>query len=250
MYLYTNEHVIREGFEAGHEDVFSHPDEFPLGRVVLTSGHGLDNKDDAAMTTYGGASLENLEFMTDWAIIKMGPNKPDHFNSSIPEARRGTNCRHIQGVSHVPKLGRVKAVARGAGDRSECPLFVQHPAIVGEFNSGPIPTRITAGLLGLTKDRTCWQLAASEGEGYNSEQWNRWGLGIGGDSGAGVVDCATGQVCGLIFGRQMTGTAQHVLILDMKDVLEDTKAKARAYRHLRREFPDFDTAELTPCKCT
>jgi len=33
------------------------------------------------------------------------------------------------------------------------------------------------------------------------KEWNEHGIGIKGDSGAGVVDCKTGFVCGLVVGE-------------------------------------------------
>jgi hypothetical protein len=65
--------------------------------------------------------------------------------------------------------------------------------------------------------------------------WEMSGIGRPGDSGAGVVDCDTGDVCGLIIGRLssiMTNgtTRSKALMIDRLDVTTATLKAAKGVR--------------------
>ena len=67
----------------------------------------------------------------------------------------------------------------------------------------------------------------------DKNEWYEHGIGIKGDSGAGVVDCETSSLCGLVVGETKALLTngdgyRKALIIDMKDVKNDTVKAAEA----------------------
>jgi hypothetical protein len=258
VFLYTNEHVVRLGIENSIKTVAAHPYNTLLGEVVLTSGDGWSIKDDATMESDNPEAPATSSFLADWAIIRLW-NPLVNFFIEMPNeyVKTGRPCNHVNDITHIPSVG----TAAGVGAVSRKPWIAAYRC---RIQSDGLPTVFSPGRWGKnTKELSCWSLSRLKEATYTNEEWLRHGLGVNGDSGAGVVDCKTQHVCALVIGstEHKTGsgiTHRTTHIIDMKDVKKDTeKAIQSAMQSAiqsRRATPaglpvDFDSADIIRCNC-
>jgi hypothetical protein len=238
--LYTAEHVVRPGKSQGVNHVITCPERAYLGEVTLSS---TQEADTTMESTNPKVQSGKDSFLADWAVIKLR-NTP-HEPITMPGTRRKL-CHHVNDIVNVPDKGT--AVVVGAASRKHqsepwkgtyrCPII----------NDG-LPTTLSPGSWGNnTNDLHCWSLSCPRG--MDKEKWFNHGIGIKGDSGAGVVDWETGSLCGLVIGETKGWlTSGHnyrkAIIIDMLDVMKDTVKTAIAVN----ANPDFSTAEVIGCDC-
>jgi tetratricopeptide (TPR) repeat protein len=250
VYLYTNEHVVRRGTTNGHMLTMTYPGRIRVGDVVLTSGEAGQNKDDAIMKCNNPDVDERVRekstFLADWAVVKFeqAPTKP----IETPAARGQGLCLHIKRIIHIPRRGT--AVARGAGRRNR-PGEPWTAAYTTHINGDGVPTVLSPRMFNdNSKELACWSLSRPRGAPYDDTDWYENGIGQPGDSGAGVVDCTSGHLCGLLVGQTKNETFNHrtAHMIDLKDVIIDTIRASKASQN-QPDIADFYTAELIPCDC-
>jgi hypothetical protein len=254
VFLYTNEHVVRLGIENGTKTIAAHPHNTLLGDVVLTSGDGWSIKDDATMESNNPEAPATSSFLADWAIIRLW-NPLLNFFIEMPNeyGKIRRSCNHANDITHVPTAG----TAAGAGAASRKPWIAAYGC---RIQSDGLPTVFSPGRWGKnTKELSCWSLSRLKEAPYTNEQWLCHGLGVEGDSGAGVVDCKTQHVCALVIGSTEHKTGSGIKhrtthIIDMKDVKKDTEKAIQfaiqSGRATSAGLPaDFGSAEIVRCNC-
>lgn len=249
VFLYTNEHVVRRGTTHGHMLMITWPGRICIGEVVLTSEAADQNKDNAVIECNNPdvdeSVRKNNTFLADWAIVKLeqAPTK------SIEAPTNGDPrlCLHVNRIIHVPRKGT--AAAKGASHRNR-PGEPWTAAYTTAIQGDGIPTVLSPGMFSRnTKDLACWSLSRPKRAPFDANDWYENGLGQPGDSGAGVVDCASGNICGLIVG-QTKNTFGHMTahMIDLRDVIADTMRASKAAQ-AEPNVADFYTAELIQCSC-
>jgi len=239
--VYTNEHVVRPGMRHNIKDVITYPERGYLGEVMLSSSQDVD----ATMeSTNPNAQFGNYSFLTDWAVILL----KDALKNPIemPCIKCSAGCHHVNGITHIPARGMGAVVGAGSKRQSREPrVGVYRCPISGDG----LPTQLSPGSWGGNKTELhCWSLSCPRGMDKN--EWFQHGIGIKGDSGAGVVDCETGLLCGLVVGNTVglltSGNRyRKAHIIDMLDVKNDTVKAANEVGALA-----FETADVIRCSCT
>jgi len=267
-YLYTNEHVVRPGIKQDKRAVATQDKQNYIGTVIFTSADGVEKENNATMRSTNPNSIKGVANLTDWALIKL--NYPAGL-ITMPGAENNRSCNHINGISHVPTSGYGSAIGAASG------LADGQPWKTPFANEG-VPYTIGKGRwYGNEEDLQCWTLGCPRG--VDKMEWYHRGLGINGDSGTGVVDCETGNVCALVLGQVKSvvpGLFRRVLVIDMVDVRDDTARKINEARrsgmekipdatmddvessdthvdedeHQARRIPvDFEWAQIPKCGC-
>ena len=250
--LYTNEHVVRPGMEVCERTVVTHPERCAIGEVVLTSAKPLANLTEGhEKEAYPTMECHNREvhedvrngnnWLTDWAIVKFtqAPTKP----IELMVTEDGKLCHHVNRIIHVPLKGYARAIGAGSGHQ------LWHAVYTAQLDGCGIPTQLSPGMWDNNSiELACWSLSRYKKASYSNLDWYNHGIGIPGDSGAGVVDSASGDLCGLIIGetRRKRGNYRTAHIIDMKDVLIDTMRAAE----VDSAGLNFDGADLIQCACS
>ena len=205
VFLYTNEHVVRSGMEICEKTVVTHPGRRAIGDVVLTSAKDLVNSTaDRRNRVYPTMECYNEEvhesvrsgnnWLADWAIVKFqqAPTKP----IEMMVAGDGKLCHHVNHIIHVPLEGHARAIGAGSCYRP------WHAMYTAQLDGCGIPTQLSPGMWDNNSiELACWSLSRYKKASYSNLEWYDHGIGISGDSGAGVVDSASGSLCGLVIGE-------------------------------------------------
>jgi len=204
--LYTNEHVVRLGKSEGVSEVVTYPKKQYLGEVILSSA---PEPDTMMESTNPNVQSGKHSFLADWAVIRLRNALNDPMKVCYAEKKL---CHHINGIINVPATGTAAVI--GASSREyrmepwtgtyRCPII----------NDG-LPTTLSPGSWGDNrKELLCWSLSCPRD--MDKDKWFDHGIGIKGDSGAGVVDCKTGFLCGLVVGDtkgKLTPPCQRLIVL-------------------------------------
>ena len=232
--------VVRLGKSEGVSEVVTYPKKQYLGEVILSSA---PEPDTMMESTNPNVQSGKHSFLADWAVIRLRNALNDPMKVCYDEKKL---CHHINGIINVPATGTAAVI--GASSREyrmepwtgtyRCPII----------NDG-LPTTLSPGSWGDNrKELLCWSLSCPRD--MDKDKWFDHGIGIKGDSGAGVVDCKTGFLCGLVVGDtkgKLTsgGRYRKAHIIDMLDVKEDTVRAAKASNINLA----FKTAEIIKCDC-
>lgn len=183
-----------------------HLDSHSLGHVYASSGLRRANHTINSIT----AKVE-----IDWALIKLNPRRLQPANVVVGGK---THCRHAADAAYQPRLHDPVFRNKHRAAEDVYPRFVTSSVALTGLSVHSIgrTTGLTAGVvrsLGLVR---------FPNRRTSSRVWVvRGGMGVPGDSGAWIIDNASGQVCGHILAwSEMAGAA---FMAPMDLTLEDVK---------------------------
>lgn len=193
---------VDEEFYAGPDTQDEeHLDSFGLGEVYASSGIRRRNDE------------RGLIHEIDWALFEFKDDRQPE-NNSMPRVDANTKTKSLCPTSVAPAYSLPN-------------LEVQCMARTSGFRTGVIlPTLTSVKIYGRTSPSHTYQVTSSQPEkrGNNSDK-PRAPLGLPGDSGAWIVDRATGKVCGHVLAFSQRKKVAYicpmdVLLLDIAETLE------------------------------
>jgi hypothetical protein len=170
-------------FRSKHKHWLEHKD-FTLGNLVFYSGPAYRttrwSKDPYWI--YEGSDWPSI--VTDWALCRA--KSPQINVLRIPPGIANNHERHIKKISYIIPGARIFSTGRTSG--------FQPGIICG------IPAYVSAESNGSNQETREWFVEAPDDED-DEDSWINGGIGVEGDSGAGIIDCDTGVFYGHLWGR-------------------------------------------------
>jgi hypothetical protein len=170
-------------FRSKHKHWLEHKD-FTLGNLAFYSGAAYKTTRQSEDPYWIQEGLYWPSIVTDWALCRA---KGPRINVlRIPPGTASNHERQIQNISHIVPNARVCSTGRTSG--------FQYGIICG------IPAYVSAESSGSGRDTREWFVEAPDDED-DEDNWIKGGIGVEGDSGAGIVDCETDVFYGHLWGR-------------------------------------------------
>lgn len=199
-----------------HDMLSSNPRDFRLGALTATSGLSLKSTRVSHDPYWDDCDKERPLVMTDWALISVSASQEQQtrqanimrkFPSAAGAQRKETPITTASAVTPgavVCSTGRTSGHQRG--------LVCEVPA----YLSG---ARNTTG----TATREWFIEEEFSDDDDDDDAWVRGGIGVSGDSGAGVVDAETHALVGQLWGRNRYygGGPRHAYFTPILDVIDD-----------------------------
>ncbi|KAM0291552.1 hypothetical protein ACHAO9_003677 [Fusarium lateritium] len=217
--------------DEGH-DAMAHETNFKLGKLEVTSGLNLKTTRISHDPYWDECDMDKPLVVTDWALIGSRTSQanilrrfPSETQPPTQEPIVTTTTAIVPGAD-VLSSGRTSGYQRG--QICEIPAYVS-----GEENQTQKATRE-------------WFIEEPWPQD-DEDAWIRGGIGVNGDSGAGVVDMNTHGLVGQVWGRNSYwGPGQRVTYFTpISDILDDIQEKCG--QQSRPQLPQYrDEANCFP----
>jgi hypothetical protein len=198
-------------FRSKHKHWLEHKD-FTLGNLVFYSGPAYRTTRWSKDPYWIHEGSDWPSIVTDWALCRA---KSPRINVlRIPPGITNNHERHVKKISYIIPGARIFSTGRTSG--------FQPGIICG------IPAYVSAESNGSSQETREWFVEAPDDED-DEDSWINGGIGVEGDSGAGIIDCDTGVFYGHLWGRnQYSGEGPRIAYFTpAHDIFDDIREKSR-----------------------
>jgi hypothetical protein len=197
-------------FRSKHKHWLEHKN-FTLGNLAFYSGPAYKTTRRSNDPYWIREGSDCPSIVTDWALCRA---KSPRINIlRIPPGIANNHERHIKKISYIVPGARIFSTGRTSG--------FQPGVVCG------IPAYVSA------QETREWFVEAPDDED-DEDSWIKGGIGVEGDSGAGIIDCDTGVFYGHLWGRnQYSGegprityfTPVHDIFDDIQEMCEELQGR-------------------------
>ncbi|KAK7754409.1 hypothetical protein SLS62_003702 [Diatrype stigma] len=227
-----------------HDVLSSNPRDFRLGALTATSGLDLKTTRVSHDAYWDDCDKEPPLVMTDWALVTVGAGQEQQQTRQANILRKFPSAGGAQ-RKETP-ITTASAVTPGAVVCSTGRTSGHQRGMVCEVPAYMSGTKNTTG-----KATREWfieeEFNDDDEEGDDDDAWIRGGIGVPGDSGAGVVDAETHALVGQLWGRnRYYGSGpRHAYFTPILDVIDDIQEKCQ--EPSRPQLPQYrEEAECWP----